>query len=446
MKKLAIIILSALIIIFSKSEVNASAAERVTFGSYPQNEITGASLTSDITGASYDASGKAVVGTNTYYKLTWKYDAKGNQVQLTIPKYYRCEPICWKVMSNANGESKLIAERALDAGVYSGSDNSEYASSYLKKWMEETFFEAAFSSYEKTSFITGTKPEAPSFADIISASYGFTGNSDRCVAATNFADSVAGNVHAQSINYWIQSGYISADGSANTVVSGKGTYSNLFYTVPVIRIQTAAATAVSQTPVITPSPAPSDLATNGALSIPVYVKVKNTGAKKQKITWGKSKDAISYIIYRSTSRNGNYKKIGTTKRPAFVSTKLTIGKKYYYKIVAVNGAIQSKASKIAVKKAGIPNKPVLTVTKTKRGLICRWTNLTGAQRIVIYDKINKSSFAKLFDGTLTDKTKKGCILHPSNASGKIYIKVRTYNKAGGKKYYSPYSKTVSVRI
>lgn len=445
MKKL-MIILSALAILFTGAAgARASAAEKVIFGSYPQTEVSGSALTKDITNASYDSSGKAVVNGNTYYKLTWNYDTMGSKVQLSSPKYYKCEPISWKVMSKGNGESKLIAENALDAGVYSGSDNAEYTSSLLKEWMEETFYNTAFNAVEKAAFIFGTKPQAPAFADIISVTYGFASNTDRCASATNYADCISNKSHSTSVNYWIQSGYISTDGSANTVISGKGIYKNLYYIVPTIRIQESAMVTVSPTPspMITPSITPT---TQSALAIPVYVKVKNVAAARQKITWGKSGDAVSYIIYRSTSKNGKYKKIGSTTNSFFISKKLIVGKKYYYKVVAVNGTIQSKSSKPVFKKAGIPNKPKLTATKTKKGIICRWTNLTGAQGIVIYDRINKSSFAKIYDGPLTNKTKKGCILHPSNASGKMYIKIRVYNKNHGKKYYSPYSKAISIRI
>lgn len=445
MKKF-MIILSALAILFTGSTIaKANAAEKVIFGSYPQTEVSGSDLTKDIMNASYDSSGKAVVNGNTYYKLTWKYDMGGSKVQLSSPKYYKCEPISWKVMSKGSGESKLIAENALDAGIYSGSDNAEYASSLLKEWMEETFYNIAFNTAEKAAFISGTKPQPPTFADIISVTYGFASNIDRCVSATDYADCISNKSHSSSVNYWIQSGYIGTDGSANTVISGKGIYRNLYYSVPTIRIQETAMVTVSPTPspITTPSITP---ATQSALAVPVYVKVKNIAAERQKITWGKSGDAISYIIYRSTTKNGKYKKIGSTKKSYYTSKKLIVGKTYYYKVVAVNGTIQSKPSKPVFKKAGIPNKPRLTATKTKKGIICRWTNLTGAEGIVLYDRINKSSFAKIYDGTLTNKTKKGCILHPSNASGKMYIKIRVYNKNHGKKYYSPYSKTISIRI
>lgn len=447
MKKTAIIFLSVLAFLISRKYTQAT--EKVTFGTYPQTEITGTALTNQITGASYDSTGKASVEGNTYYKLTWKYDTKGNKVQLSSPHYYKCEPITWKVMSSVNGESRLIAEKALDSYIYSGEDKSDYSVSSLKKWEEETFYQTAFSDKEKASFIMGSKPAVPAFAEIISVSYGFTSNADRICTATDYANAVSGNNNTSGVRYWIQSGYIDSDGSTISSAPGKGIYNTLLYTVPVIRIQSTAISTTQATAAPASTQTPATTATTAAvaeISSPVYVSVKNTGVKKQKIIWGKSGDAKSYEVYMSTSKTGTYKKIKTTTKSSCTITGLSIGKTYYYKVIAAKDSIQSRPSKIVKKKAGVPNKPRLTVTKSKKGLICRWTNLTGAKGIEIYDKINNTSYAKLYDGTLTSKTKKGCILHPSGASGKIYIKVRTYNKAGAKKYYSPFSRTVSVRL
>lgn len=443
MKKTAIIFLSVLA--FLTAGKYTQAAEKVSFGSYPQTEITGDALTNEIKTASYDATGKATIGNQTYYKLTWQYDNKGSKVQISTPHYYKCEPIVWKVMSKGNGESRMISEKALDAYIYSGEDIADYAASSLKKWMEDTFYQTAFTIGEKSSFISDTKPAAPAFAEIISVTYGFSSNSDRCAESTDYASMLTGKSNHSNVKYWTQSGYIGEDGSANTVPSGKGNYNSLLYIVPVIRLKETAVSVITPT---TPSAAPSATTTPAALTVssPVYVKVKNTGPKKQKISWGRSGDATSYIVYFSTSKKGVYKKLKTTKKPYCTSKGLVVGKTYYYKIVAMNGSLRSRPSKIVRKKAGVPNKPSLTVTKSRKGLICRWTNLTGAKGIEIYDKINKTSFARLYDTSLTAKTKKGCILHPSGASGKFYIKVRTYNKTNGKKYYSPYSKTIVVRL
>lgn len=446
MKKIVIFSIFVLSLLFTKDF--SQAAEKITFGSYPQSEITGDALTSTISEASYDTSGRTTIGGVTYYKLTWKYDSKGNKVQLDRPRYFKCEPITWNLILKSNGEGKLIAERALDACIYSGADSPDYSSSYLKKWIEDNFYEVAFTAEEKKSIIANTKAAPPSFADMISVSYGFTSNTDRCIVSTDFADCISGKSHPQTASYWIQAGYIGSDGSTNSIVAGKGVYNSLLYVMPSIRVYDTVlpTVTVSPEPTTSKSPLPSGVSTQGAVSTPVYVKVKNTGKQKQKVSWGKSGDAEKYIILQSTSKNGNYKEIGSTKKASFIAKKLVIGKQYYYKVIAVKENMQSIPSKIVSKKAGIPNKPSLILTKSQKGLICKWSNLTRAQGIEIYYKLNKSSFSRLYKGALTGKTKKGCILHPANAAGKMYVKIRTYNKAGTKKYYSPYSRTASIRL
>lgn len=73
---------------------------------------------------------------------------------------------------------------------------------------------------------------------------------------------------------------------------------------------------------------------------PKAVKIKSVkpGKKRATISWSKSKDATGYYIYRSTKKNGKYKKIATIKKNKtvkYVDKKSLKSKKtYYYKVVA----------------------------------------------------------------------------------------------------------------
>lgn len=53
------------------------------------------------------------------------------------------------------------------------------------------------------------------------------------------------------------------------------------------------------------------------------------------LEWKKVKKAKKYVIYRSTSKNGEYKKIGTTKALSFADKKAKMHKTYYYKVKAL---------------------------------------------------------------------------------------------------------------
>lgn len=81
------------------------------------------------------------------------------------------------------------------------------------------------------------------------------------------------------------------------------------------------------------------------------VKVTAASATSLKITWKKAKKAKKYQIYRATKKKGKYKKIKTTKKTSFVNKNLKTGKKYFYKVRAVNGKKKGKFSAVKSGKA-----------------------------------------------------------------------------------------------
>ncbi len=63
------------------------------------------------------------------------------------------------------------------------------------------------------------------------------------------------------------------------------------------------------------------------------------GKKQATLKWKKVKDADGYYIYRSESKNGEYKKVKTITKGStvkYTDKKLKKGKTYYYKVVAYN--------------------------------------------------------------------------------------------------------------
>ena len=115
-----------------------------------------------------------------------------------------------------------------------------------------------------------------------------------------------------------------------------------------------------------------------AVSMPAYAAAKApvnvTGVKAAakstssiKITWNKAKNAKKYQVYRAASKNGTYKKAGTTARRYFIDKKLKSGKRYYYKVRGINGSKKGKFSKkvyAATKKASLSDVIVDTSAKT----------------------------------------------------------------------------------
>lgn len=87
-------------------------------------------------------------------------------------------------------------------------------------------------------------------------------------------------------------------------------------------------------------------------------KISSVSTSKGKLTlkWKKVKGAESYTVYRSTSKDGTYKKIGTTKNMKYTDKKVKKGTTYYYKVLPTvkskkvvvegNGTVkQAKATK-----------------------------------------------------------------------------------------------------
>jgi hypothetical protein len=69
----------------------------------------------------------------------------------------------------------------------------------------------------------------------------------------------------------------------------------------------------------------------------VTLKSATAGNKQVKLSWKKVSNATGYYVYRSTSKNGTYKKVATIKKNTTVSytdSNLKSKKTYYYKVVA----------------------------------------------------------------------------------------------------------------
>ncbi len=69
------------------------------------------------------------------------------------------------------------------------------------------------------------------------------------------------------------------------------------------------------------------------------------------VSWKKAKHAKKYQVYRATKKKGKYKRVATTKQLTYTNKNLKDGKKYYYKVRAVNGKKKGKFSKVKSAKA-----------------------------------------------------------------------------------------------
>lgn len=132
------------------------------------------------------------------------------------------------------------------------------------------------------------------------------------------------------------------------------------------------------------------------------LKYKMESYNSLTLSWKASKGATKYTIYRSTSKNGSYKKIKTTTSTTYQLKNVKCGQIYYYKIVPYANKLPGKEK--IIKAYTLPNK----VTKLKasvkdNAITLTWKKAKGAVTYEIYRSTKKSSgFTKVAE---TKKTK-----------------------------------------
>ena len=145
------------------------------------------------------------------------------------------------------------------------------------------------------------------------------------------------------------------------------------------------------------------------------ISVKTAGKKKLKISWKKVSGVNGYILYRSTSKYGDYKQIKiikNSKTVSYTNTSLKDGKKYYYMV----GAYKIIDDEVFSSQNCVPkgNKTLGTAQKINVAGTYR-----GSATITVY-KSGNNYYAKAY-----------------GRGGKMNTTVRLYSYSGGyKAYYS----------
>ena len=218
--------------------------EKITFGSYPQTKVTDATLTETLNGMSgtLPTSDNAQAWTSYGYYIsgnvsnfmwyidveeggekyrgvyftsyrpeytmeiplakdeTYQYD---NGYTTSIVYWFKYEPISWTILSEntTDGTALILCDMTIDSqayqneceydsnsrkcyntlsGVPSGTYANNYAHSTIRKWLNETFYNTAFSELQKQIILTTT-------VDNSVASTGYSSNSYAC---ENTADKI----------------------------------------------------------------------------------------------------------------------------------------------------------------------------------------------------------------------------------------------------------------
>ncbi len=189
------------------------------------------------------------------------------------------------------------------------------------------------------------------------------------------------------------------------------------------------------------------------VKIPANVKAVSVSYNSNKITWKRDSAAMGYEIYRSTSKNGSYKKIKTitpNSVTSYTDKNLATGKNYYYKIKAykkVSGTNQySNYSKVVSAKPVLAKASIVSVKKIgSKKLIVKWKKVKGADGYEIYCSTSKKGKYRKVKTIANGKTLS--YKDMKLTKGKTYYyKIKSYRKVNKKKVYSSFSDVKSCKV
>lgn len=183
---------------------------------------------------------------------------------------------------------------------------------------------------------------------------------------------------------------------------------------------------------------------------PQNIKAAAKTTTSAEITWDAVSNVTGYNIYRSTSKNGTFKKIGNSTTNSYTDKGLSKGKTYFYKVASyVNSdgkqAVSAYTTVVSVK-AAAPAPAQVSASKAKSGAAkITWSKSTGANGYEVY--MATSANGKFTKATTINKSATVTYTKSGLKSGKTYyFKVRAYTTVSGKKVYSDYTKTVKVKV
>lgn len=181
------------------------------------------------------------------------------------------------------------------------------------------------------------------------------------------------------------------------------------------------------------------------LAKPAGVKGVSVSATSIKLSWNKVTGATGYQVWKATSADGAFVALGSGTELSRVSTGLTAGNTYYYKVRAyseVNGkkyyGDYSAVASVVPKPLAPSNVKAASASATS--IKITWGKAAGATGYQVFRSTSATSgFTSL--GSFTELSKVSTGLKTGT---KYYYKVRAYVEKNGTRYYSGYSSVVNA--
>jgi len=177
----------------------------------------------------------------------------GSTIQYGQTYYFKVEPIKWRVLEEADGTYTLLSEYIIDKQVFYTSSSTRtidgktiYANNYehstIREWLNNAFYNKAFSTQEKGSILTTLVDNSASpyfsnntmdkvyllsYKEARSSIYGFSTSNDssstRTAVTTDYARAVGAYMDTSYSNYGNGSWWLrSPDDSISTSAYGVG--------------------------------------------------------------------------------------------------------------------------------------------------------------------------------------------------------------------------------
>ena len=178
------------------------------------------------------------------------------------------------------------------------------------------------------------------------------------------------------------------------------------------------------------------IVTSTLFGVPSGLAVKSEGFNQLYITWEKAIGAEGYILYRATSKDGEYQEVKKFSSPSVTSYydgKLKLGQKYYYKVLAYGGKEIHWCEEIASGTSKMIKPTMETVHYcSPTSIKIRWEKVDIADGYYVYRKSTSGSWKKI----ATIKKNSTLSYTDKKAKGMYEYAVCAYKEDGGKKHVS----------
>lgn len=179
-------------------------------------------------------------------------------------------------------------------------------------------------------------------------------------------------------------------------------------------------------------------------SVPTSVIAVTNSKWEIGISWKKT-DAKSYNLYRSNTKNGNYRKIASVQTTSYIDKDVQPGNKYYYKITSADANTDSKFSEIASALASSAAPQNVKAVKSGAGTVkLTWSEAMSADGYTVY--MSESEDGKYISiGSVANKSNPSLQKKDLKKGKTYYFKIRSYYlDKNGEKVAGGISETISV--